>query len=82
MACWNAPIPGGKGFFHDARWTALGTRRWHTEHPPTPPSRETVPQMTAAGMLWIVPGSLMFQDDPAEMHAWPANLEAPDYVKV
>lgn len=44
--------------------------------------RETVPQMMAAGSQWIVPGSLMFKDDPAEMHAWLASLEASDYVKV
>lgn len=36
--------------------------------------RHTVPQMKAAGVDVIVPGSLMFKSDPAEMRAWLAGL--------
>lgn len=36
--------------------------------------RETVPAMAAAGADWIVPGSLMFKEDPAEMRRWLATL--------
>ena len=36
--------------------------------------RNTVPQMYAAGADFIVPGSLMFREDPEEMRAWLASL--------
>jgi ribulose-phosphate 3-epimerase len=36
--------------------------------------RETVPLLAAAGADYIVPGSLMFRDDPAAMRAWLATL--------
>ena len=36
--------------------------------------RETVPLLHAAGADYIVPGSLMFKEDPAEMRAWLASL--------
>lgn len=36
--------------------------------------RETVPQMAAAGADWIVPGSLMFKEDPPAMRRWLATL--------
>ena len=36
--------------------------------------RNTVPQMYAAGADYIVPGSLMFGEDPEEMRAWLASL--------
>jgi ribulose-phosphate 3-epimerase len=36
--------------------------------------RETVPLLKAAGADWIVPGSLMFNNDPAEMRRWLASL--------
>jgi ribulose-phosphate 3-epimerase len=36
--------------------------------------RQSVPQMAAAGADWIVPGSLMFGEDPAEMRRWLASL--------
>lgn len=36
--------------------------------------RNTVPLMAAAGADWIVPGSLMFGEDPAEMRRWLATL--------
>ena len=36
--------------------------------------RETVPLMAAAGVDWIVPGSLMFKEDPSEMRQWLAGL--------
>jgi ribulose-phosphate 3-epimerase len=36
--------------------------------------RETVPLMHAAGVDYIVPGSLMFKEDPATMRAWLASL--------
>ena len=36
--------------------------------------RETVPLMAAAGVDYIVPGSLMFGSDPAEMRAWLKTL--------
>jgi ribulose-phosphate 3-epimerase len=36
--------------------------------------RETVPQLHAAGADFIVPGSLMFREDPKEMRAWLASL--------
>jgi ribulose-phosphate 3-epimerase len=36
--------------------------------------RQTVPQLHAAGADWIVPGSLMFGEDPAEMRRWLAGL--------
>jgi len=38
--------------------------------------RETVPQLYAAGADWIVPGSLMFKEDPLEMRQWLASLQA------
>ncbi len=36
--------------------------------------RETVPAIAAAGADYIVPGSLMFGEDPAEMIAWLDSL--------
>ena len=36
--------------------------------------RETVPQIHAAGADFIVPGSLMFKEDPAAMRRWLASL--------
>ncbi len=36
--------------------------------------RETVPRLHAAGADSIVPGSLMFKENPAEMTAWLATL--------
>jgi len=36
--------------------------------------RETVPSMAAAGVDYIVPGSLMFKESPPEMRQWLANL--------
>ena len=36
--------------------------------------RNTVPVMAAAGADWIVPGSLMFGEDPEEMRRWLASL--------
>jgi ribulose-phosphate 3-epimerase len=39
--------------------------------------RETVPLLAAAGADSIVPGSLMFKDDPAAMTAWLATLPQP-----
>jgi ribulose-phosphate 3-epimerase len=36
--------------------------------------RNSVPQMYAAGVDWIVPGSLMFGEDPAAMRQWLATL--------
>ena len=36
--------------------------------------RHTVPLMHAAGADYIVPGSLMFNDDPQAMRAWLASL--------
>lgn len=36
--------------------------------------RETVPLLAAAGADYIVPGSLMFKEDPAVMRAWLATL--------
>jgi ribulose-phosphate 3-epimerase len=36
--------------------------------------RETVPHIHAAGADWIVPGSLMFGEDPAAMRQWLAGL--------
>lgn len=36
--------------------------------------RHTVPLLHAAGADWIVPGSLMFGEDPAAMRAWLAAL--------
>ena len=36
--------------------------------------RNTVPVMAEAGADWIVPGSLMFGEDPAEMRRWLATL--------
>jgi ribulose-phosphate 3-epimerase len=36
--------------------------------------RQTVPLTRAAGADWIVPGSLMFGEDPAEMRRWLASL--------
>ena len=32
--------------------------------------RETVPLVHAAGADWIVPGSLMFKEDPPSMRQW------------
>jgi ribulose-phosphate 3-epimerase len=36
--------------------------------------RNTVPQIRHAGADWIVPGSLMFGEDPASMRQWLATL--------
>lgn len=36
--------------------------------------RETVPLMAKAGVDYIVPGSLMFKDNPPEMRQWLASL--------
>ena len=36
--------------------------------------RDTVPLLKAAGADYIVPGSLMFKEDPAEMRRWLASL--------
>ena len=36
--------------------------------------RETVPLLKAAGVDYIVPGSLMFKEEPREMRAWLATL--------
>jgi pentose-5-phosphate-3-epimerase len=36
--------------------------------------RETVPLMRQAGVDWIVPGSLMFREDPPAMRQWLATL--------
>jgi len=36
--------------------------------------RETVPLMKAAGTDYIVPGSLMFKEDPKKMRQWLAEL--------
>ncbi len=36
--------------------------------------RETVPLLKAAGADFIVPGSLMFKENPAEMRRWLASL--------
>jgi len=36
--------------------------------------RNSVPLMAAAGVDYIMPGSLMFNEDPAEMRAWLAGL--------
>jgi ribulose-phosphate 3-epimerase len=36
--------------------------------------RETVPLLAAAGADWIVPGSLMFREDPKAMRQWLATL--------
>jgi len=36
--------------------------------------RETVPLLAAAGVDFIVPGSLMFKEDPPEMRRWLAGL--------
>jgi ribulose-phosphate 3-epimerase len=36
--------------------------------------RETVPLLKAAGTDFIVPGSLMFKEDPAKMRQWLATL--------
>jgi ribulose-phosphate 3-epimerase len=36
--------------------------------------RETVPILKAAGADWIVPGSLMFKEDPPKMREWLASL--------
>jgi ribulose-phosphate 3-epimerase len=36
--------------------------------------RETVPLMAAAGVDYIVPGSLMFKENPAEMRQWLGTL--------
>lgn len=36
--------------------------------------RETVPLLKAAGVDYIVPGSLMFKEDPAMMRKWLASL--------
>jgi ribulose-phosphate 3-epimerase len=32
--------------------------------------RETVPLLASAGIDWIVPGSLMFKEDPGQMRKW------------
>jgi ribulose-phosphate 3-epimerase len=36
--------------------------------------RETVPLLKAAGADYIVPGSLMFKEDPKKMRQWLAGL--------
>ncbi len=36
--------------------------------------RQSVPLLHAAGADWIVPGSLMFGEDPAELRRWLASL--------
>ncbi len=36
--------------------------------------RNTVPHIHAAGADWIVPGSLMFKEDPAAVRQWMASL--------
>ncbi len=36
--------------------------------------RASVPWVHDAGADWIVPGSLMFGEDPAEMRRWLASL--------
>ena len=36
--------------------------------------RETVPLLKAAGTDYIVPGSLMFKEDPKKMRQWLAEL--------
>ncbi len=36
--------------------------------------KHTVPQIHAAGADWIVPGSLMFAEDPAAIREWLASL--------
>ena len=36
--------------------------------------RETVPLLKAAGADYIVPGSLMFKEDPPQMRQWLASL--------
>jgi len=36
--------------------------------------RQTVPQIAAAGADFIVPGSLMFGEDPLAMRRWLAGL--------
>ena len=36
--------------------------------------RETVPLLKTAGADYIVPGSLMFKEEPSEMRAWLASL--------
>jgi ribulose-phosphate 3-epimerase len=36
--------------------------------------RQSVPMLHAAGADWIVPGSLMFGEDPQEMRRWLASL--------
>jgi ribulose-phosphate 3-epimerase len=37
--------------------------------------RETVPGLYAAGAHYIIPGSLMFKEDPVEMRKWLASLD-------
>jgi ribulose-phosphate 3-epimerase len=37
--------------------------------------RETVPLMAAAGVDYIVPGSLMFKENPPEMRQWLGTLQ-------
>ena len=37
--------------------------------------RHTVPQLAAAGADFIVPGSLIFKEDPQAMRAWLASLD-------
>jgi ribulose-phosphate 3-epimerase len=39
--------------------------------------RETVPLLAAAGADYIVPGSLMFKEDPPQMRKWLASLATP-----
>jgi len=39
--------------------------------------RHTVPLLAAAGVDWIVPGSLMFKEDPPEMRQWLDALPTP-----
>lgn len=39
--------------------------------------RHTVPLLAEAGVDWIVPGSLMFNGEPAELREWLLSLAAP-----
>ena len=39
--------------------------------------RHSVPLIAAAGADYIVPGSLMFKEEPAEMRRWLASLDRP-----
>ncbi len=39
--------------------------------------RQTVPMLAKAGADWVVPGSLLFEDDPSEMRRWLDSLPMP-----